>query len=126
MTIPPWLPWPFTAPTGSKPSLRLISRIAGGETDASRDYEYTDWYAVERFARDFARLVEPFVTHVAANGHKTLVVSTDSAHSLADALEKPIGADATPILPKQVQEELDGSLAVAAAWWRFPPKVGRR
>jgi menaquinone-dependent protoporphyrinogen oxidase len=34
--------------------MRLIVGSAGGETDTSRDYEYTDWQAVERFARDFA------------------------------------------------------------------------
>jgi menaquinone-dependent protoporphyrinogen oxidase len=33
--------------------MRMIVRFAGGETDASRDYEYTNWKAVERFARDF-------------------------------------------------------------------------
>ena len=35
----------------------LMKRIvgsAGGETDTSRDYEYTDWAAVERFAHEFA------------------------------------------------------------------------
>ncbi len=39
------------------PLIRLIMRrIAakeGGETDTSRDYEYTDFAAVERFAREF-------------------------------------------------------------------------
>ena len=34
--------------------MRLISRAEGGATDATRDYEYTDWAAVERFAREFA------------------------------------------------------------------------
>lgn len=34
--------------------------LGGGETDTSRDYEYTDWAAVERFAGDFAqRLKQP-------------------------------------------------------------------
>ena len=28
--------------------------LAGGDTDTSRDYEYTDWDEVERFARAFA------------------------------------------------------------------------
>jgi menaquinone-dependent protoporphyrinogen oxidase len=28
--------------------------LAGGDTDASQDYEYTDWDAVERFADGFA------------------------------------------------------------------------
>lgn len=29
--------------------------LGGGETDTSRDYEYTDWAAVERFADEFAQ-----------------------------------------------------------------------
>jgi menaquinone-dependent protoporphyrinogen oxidase len=29
--------------------------LGGGDTDASRDYEYTDWEAVERFAEVFAQ-----------------------------------------------------------------------
>jgi menaquinone-dependent protoporphyrinogen oxidase len=40
--------------------MRMIVGMAGGETDTSRDYEYTDWPAVERFAREFAaRLRQP-------------------------------------------------------------------
>ena len=42
-------------------ALRLMMRFivgrAGGDTDTSRDYEYTDWDAVEGFARGFARRV---------------------------------------------------------------------
>ena len=34
--------------------MKMIVGHAGGETDTSRDYEYTDWAAVERFAREFA------------------------------------------------------------------------
>ena len=29
--------------------------LAGGDTDMSRDYEYTDWDGVDRFADAFAR-----------------------------------------------------------------------
>jgi menaquinone-dependent protoporphyrinogen oxidase len=39
--------------------MRLIVGAAGGDTDTSRDYEYTDWQAVERFAADFAAQLEP-------------------------------------------------------------------
>ena len=40
--------------------MRLIVTLAHGDTDPSRDYEYTDWQAVERFALDFAgRLATP-------------------------------------------------------------------
>ena len=38
--------------------MRLIVGMAGGETDTSRDYEYTDWHAVERFATRFASRLE--------------------------------------------------------------------
>lgn len=34
-----------------------FAALAGGDTDASRDYEYTDWDAVERFADGFAGAV---------------------------------------------------------------------
>ena len=37
--------------------VKLFVRMAGGDTDASRDYEYTDWAAVDGFADGFlARL----------------------------------------------------------------------
>ena len=35
--------------------MKLIMKMAGGETDTSRDYEYTDWNEVDRFAGWFAR-----------------------------------------------------------------------
>ena len=37
--------------------MKMIVRFAGGETDTSRDYEYTDWEAVARFAHDFGARV---------------------------------------------------------------------
>jgi menaquinone-dependent protoporphyrinogen oxidase len=40
--------------------MRLISGSQGGNTDTSRDHEYTDWNSVERFARDVAaRFTQP-------------------------------------------------------------------
>jgi menaquinone-dependent protoporphyrinogen oxidase len=42
--------------------MKLIVGAAGGDTDASRDYEYTDWAAVERFAREFARQLQAVTT----------------------------------------------------------------
>jgi menaquinone-dependent protoporphyrinogen oxidase len=33
--------------------MRRISAHAGGDTDTSRDYEYTDWNAVDAFASEF-------------------------------------------------------------------------
>lgn len=38
--------------------LRMIQKKKGLDTDPSRDYEYTDWGAVEDFAAAFADLVE--------------------------------------------------------------------
>ncbi|ADB63140.1 protoporphyrinogen oxidase (plasmid) [Haloterrigena turkmenica DSM 5511] len=38
--------------------MKRIAREATGDTDASRDYEYTDWEEVEAFANDFAAFVE--------------------------------------------------------------------
>jgi menaquinone-dependent protoporphyrinogen oxidase len=37
--------------------MRRIARAEGGDTDTSRDYEYTDWSAVERFAVEFLEQV---------------------------------------------------------------------
>jgi menaquinone-dependent protoporphyrinogen oxidase len=33
---------------------RIVAK-AGGDTDTTRDYEYTDWEDLRRFAQDFAR-----------------------------------------------------------------------
>jgi len=38
--------------------VRWWARRTTGDTDTSRDYEYTDWDAVSRFAADFAEFVE--------------------------------------------------------------------
>lgn len=38
--------------------MKRIVGSAGGDTDTSRDYEYTDWAAVERFADTVARLCD--------------------------------------------------------------------
>ena len=37
--------------------MRAVSRREGGDTDMTHDHEYTDWQAVEQFARDLHRLV---------------------------------------------------------------------
>lgn len=42
--------------------MRAISRREGGDTDMTHDYEYTDWQAVEQFARDVHALVEAQAT----------------------------------------------------------------
>ena len=38
--------------------VRLFVRVAGGDTDTSRDYEYTDWDAVAQFAHAVARPIK--------------------------------------------------------------------
>lgn len=37
--------------------MKLISRQTGRPTDTSRDWEFTDWGAVDQFARDLSRMV---------------------------------------------------------------------
>ena len=48
--------------------MRIIVGMAGGNTDASRDYEYTDWQMVDDFARRFSAALgeEPKARAVAA------------------------------------------------------------
>jgi menaquinone-dependent protoporphyrinogen oxidase len=41
--------------------MRRIAAKAGGDTDVSRDYEYTDWKDVRAFATGFAATVDPRV-----------------------------------------------------------------
>lgn len=42
--------------------MRRIAAKAGGDTDTSRDYEYTDWAAVERFARGLSQCCDTHET----------------------------------------------------------------
>jgi menaquinone-dependent protoporphyrinogen oxidase len=37
----------------TRAAMKFASRISGRESDTSRDYEYTDWFAVDAFVRDF-------------------------------------------------------------------------
>ncbi len=36
--------------------IQLIMRMTGGETDTSKEVEYTDWQEVSRFTQDFLAL----------------------------------------------------------------------
>jgi len=38
--------------------MKRIVRKAGGDIDTSRDYEYTDWDDLRRFAGEFVAMVE--------------------------------------------------------------------
>jgi arsenite-transporting ATPase len=49
-------------------------------------------------------------------GHRTLVVSTDSAHSLADALDRKVGAEPTEILERLDAVEIDVNQELASHW----------
>ena len=39
--------------------MRRICAKEGGDDDTSRDYEYTDWAAVDRFAQELGEMLEP-------------------------------------------------------------------
>ena len=45
--------------------MKRIAKHAGGSTDTSRDYEYTDWVALDRFV---AELVEEFTSSTTKTG----------------------------------------------------------
>jgi arsenite/tail-anchored protein-transporting ATPase len=49
-------------------------------------------------------------------GHRTLVVSTDSAHSLADALDQPVGAEPTPVRAGLDAVEVDVNRELSSHW----------
>lgn len=49
-------------------------------------------------------------------GHKTLVISTDGAHSLGDSFDKPVGPDPTPITEKLCAQEIDVHQELQSHW----------
>lgn len=38
--------------------MKMISKREGGNTDSSRDHEYTDWESADRFAESFMSMIE--------------------------------------------------------------------
>ena len=42
--------------------MKRIVKKAGGDTDTSRDYEYTDWADVRQFAEQFGDRVQRFAS----------------------------------------------------------------
>lgn len=49
-------------------------------------------------------------------GHRTLVLSTDPAHSLADALTMPIGTRPTPVTDRLDAQQLDARQRMEESW----------
>lgn len=54
--------------------------------------------------------------HAARRGHKTLVLSTDAAHSLGDALGVPLTADPTEIEPGLFAQQVDPRVRMERHW----------
>lgn len=52
----------------------------------------------------------------AASGHRTLVLSTDAAHSLADAFGVPAGAEPTEVAPGLFVQQVDAQLRFEQSW----------
>ena len=49
-------------------------------------------------------------------GHRTLVMSTDPAHSLADAFQVELGDDPTPVAPNLVAQQIDSQARLEDSW----------
>jgi arsenite-transporting ATPase len=54
--------------------------------------------------------------HAAQVGHRTLVLSTDAAHSLADVLDVPLGHAVTEVAPGLHAQQLDGRRRLEESW----------
>lgn len=52
----------------------------------------------------------------AASGRRTLVLSTDPAHSLTDAFEVPVGAEPTQVAPDLHVQQVDAQLRFEQSW----------
>ncbi len=52
----------------------------------------------------------------AARGLRTLVISTDAAHSLGDALAVPVGPEPTPVAPDLHAQQVDPQLRLEQSW----------
>ncbi|WP_439027222.1 flavodoxin domain-containing protein [Haloarchaeobius sp. DT45] len=65
--------------------MKKIASEATGDTDTSRDYEYTDWDAVDRFAVGFAEFVE-------GRGDETAAGETETSDTVADESEADAAA----------------------------------
>jgi arsenite-transporting ATPase len=52
----------------------------------------------------------------AASGQRTLVLSTDPAHSLADAFATPVGPEPTEVAPRLFVQQVDAQLRFEQSW----------
>ena len=52
----------------------------------------------------------------AASGQRTLVLSTDAAHSLADAFGTPVGSEPTPVADNLFVQQVDAQLRFEQSW----------
>ena len=52
----------------------------------------------------------------AAAGHRTLVLSTDAAHSLGDAFGAPVGSEPTLVAPSLFVQQVDAQLRFEQSW----------
>lgn len=52
----------------------------------------------------------------AQKGYKTLVISTDPAHSLSDALNVPLSPEPTPVVPNLFGQEFDVYYSMKKYW----------
>lgn len=55
----------------------------------------------------------------AERGRRTLVVSADAAHSLADVFDQPIGPEPVPVAPNLVAVEIDVRTEIGRHWGRI-------
>lgn len=62
---------------------KLVAMVTTGDTDTSRDYEYTDWNEVERFAHEFAEFAEDRIEPPSAGRLGAAVRRTGQAAALA-------------------------------------------
>src|SRR5579862_7406631 len=57
-------------------------------------------------------------------GHRTLVVSTDIAHSLSDALEEELGDEPREVRPRLWAQEINVLAELRRHWQTLRPVVG--
>ena len=59
----------------------------------------------------------------ATAGRRTLVLSTDPAHSLADAFDQPLGSDPTELADRLYGQQLDATERLEEVWGDATPEA---